>query len=95
MKSLKYLSELEYLGLGYSVCSFEKCSKHELAQMLLTTQFHSPLVLSLILRICLDFSIQDYHLWDTTLNQMAKLSMVRIKINRELSHLFVETSIYK
>lgn len=77
MMTLNYLNELENLGLRYSVSSFENCSKHELVQMLLTTQFHSPLVLSLILRICLDFNVEDYHLWNTTLNQMAKLLMVR------------------
>lgn len=77
MMTLNYLNELENLGLRYSVSSFENCSKHELVQMLLTTQFHSPLVLSLILRICLDFNVEDYHLWNTTLNQMAKLLMVK------------------
>lgn len=75
--SLKYLNELENLGLRYSVNNFESCSKKELAQILLTTQYHSSFVLSLIFRICLDFNVEDYHLWNTTLNQMAKSLMVR------------------
>ena len=91
MKYLQYLNELENLGLRYSVSGFETCSKPELAQMLLTTQFHSPLVLSLILRICLDFGVQDYHLWDKTLHEMAKISMVRLKIRSKFNTKFTKS----
>ncbi|XP_051156783.1 kinetochore-associated protein 1 isoform X2 [Leptopilina boulardi] len=77
MMSLYYLNELENVGLRYNISSFENCSKHELVQMLLTAQLHTPLLLSLILHICIDFNIEDYHLWNTTLNQMANLLMVK------------------
>lgn len=78
MKTLYYLNELEHLGLGYSVSSFESCSKHKLAQILMKTQFHTPRALSLILQICIDFAIDDRVLLNATLERMAKQLMVRL-----------------
>lgn len=76
MKSLKYMSRLESLGMNYSLSTFEKCSKYELVQILWKTQSYSLQALVIVAQICIDFEIYDYSIWDKTLTQLAKLLMV-------------------
>ncbi|XP_076666441.1 kinetochore component rough deal isoform X2 [Andrena cerasifolii] len=76
MKSLKYIGKLELLGIGYSVNTFEMCSKDELVQILWKTQSYSSQALVAIAQICIDFEIYEYSLWDKSLTQLAKLLMV-------------------
>lgn len=76
MKSLKYISKLESLGIGYSIKTFEACSKHELVQILWKMRSYSTQVLVIIAQICIDFEIYDYELWDKNLTQLAELLMV-------------------
>ncbi|XP_015589357.1 kinetochore-associated protein 1 [Cephus cinctus] len=76
MKSLQYLSELEIIGMSYNISTLEVCSKHKLAQILWRAHSYMPRALSLILQLCMDFKLQDYSLWDSTLTQMAKLLMI-------------------
>lgn len=76
MKSLKYIGKLELLGIGYSVNTFEACSKEELVQILWKTQCYSPQALVIIAQLCIDFEIYDYSLWDKNLTKLAKLLMV-------------------
>ncbi|XP_035724093.1 kinetochore-associated protein 1-like [Vespa mandarinia] len=75
-KTLKYLSKLEALGLGYNIITFETSSKNELVQMLLNTQYYSRQALILIIEICTDYDINDYNIWDKCLTQMATLLMI-------------------
>ncbi|XP_006610301.1 kinetochore-associated protein 1-like [Apis dorsata] len=76
MRSLKYISKLELLGIGYSINTFEMCSKHELIQILWKTQNYSPQALIIIAQLCIDFEIYEYSLWDKNLTKMAKLLMI-------------------
>ncbi|XP_046740474.1 kinetochore-associated protein 1 [Diprion similis] len=77
MKSLQYISELERLGLAFSMHRFESSPKQELVQMLFRSHAHLPEALVLILQMCLDFGIKDYTLWDGALSAMAKMCMIR------------------
>ncbi|XP_076766662.1 kinetochore component rough deal [Xylocopa sonorina] len=76
IKSLKYISTLESLGISYSVNTFETCSKYELVQILWKTQSYSPQALVVIAQLCIDFKIYEYSLWDKNLTKLAKLLMV-------------------
>ncbi|KAF7379791.1 hypothetical protein HZH68_016739 [Vespula germanica] len=75
-KTLKYISKLEALGLGYNIATFETSSKKDLVQMLLNTQYYSRQALILIVEICTDYNINDYSIWDKSLTQMATLVMI-------------------
>ncbi|XP_043286981.1 kinetochore-associated protein 1 isoform X2 [Venturia canescens] len=76
MKSLRYLDELERLGLAYTLTSFENYCKRTLAQILLKNLNYVPRALSLIIQICIDYNVHDHLLLDATLERMVKLSMV-------------------
>ncbi|XP_017761105.1 PREDICTED: kinetochore-associated protein 1 [Eufriesea mexicana] len=76
MRSLKYIGRLELLGIGYSINTFETCSKHELVQILWKTQNYSPQALVIIAQLCIDFEIYEYSLWDKNLTKLAKLLMI-------------------
>ncbi|KOC60522.1 Kinetochore-associated protein 1 [Habropoda laboriosa] len=76
MKSLKYIGKLELLGIGYSINTFETCSKLELIQILWKTQSYSSQALIIIAQLCIDFEIHEYSLWDQNLTKLAKLLMV-------------------
>ncbi|XP_046140981.1 kinetochore-associated protein 1 isoform X1 [Osmia bicornis bicornis] len=76
MKSLIYISRLELLGISYSIKEFETCSKYELVQILWKTQNYTPQALVIISQLCIDFEIYEYSLWDKSLTQLAKLSMI-------------------
>lgn len=76
MRSLKYISRLELLGIGYSIKTFETCSKHELVKILWNTQNYSSQPLVIIAQLCIDFEIYEYSLWNKNLTKLAKLLMV-------------------
>lgn len=76
MRSLKYISKLELLGIGYSINTFETCPKYELVQILWKTQSYSSQALVIIAQLCIDFEIYEYSLWDKNLTKLAKLLMV-------------------
>ncbi|KAI4495651.1 hypothetical protein M0802_008486 [Mischocyttarus mexicanus] len=75
-KTLKYLSKLEALGLGYDITTYVTSSKQELVKMLLSTQYHSRQALTLIAEICIDYNINDFTIWDKCLTEMTRLVMV-------------------
>ena len=76
MRSLKYISKLESLGVGYSISTFETCQKPELIQILWKTRSYSPQALVIIAQLCIDFEIYEYSLWNKNLTKLAKLLMV-------------------
>ncbi|XP_068973508.1 kinetochore-associated protein 1 isoform X2 [Bombus flavifrons] len=76
MRSLKYISKLELLGIGYSINTFETCPKYELVQILWKTQNYSSQALVIIAQLCIDFEIYEYSLWDKNLTKLAKLLMI-------------------
>ncbi|CAK9795523.1 Kinetochore-associated protein 1 [Anthophora quadrimaculata] len=78
MKSLKYIGKLELLGIGYTINTFETCSKFELIQILRKTQSYSSQALIIIAQLCIDFEIYEYSLWDQNLTKLAKLLMVDV-----------------
>ncbi|KAK0087534.1 hypothetical protein PV325_000784 [Microctonus aethiopoides] len=85
MKTLKYLSELERLGLGgYSVKGFDDCSKQKLVQVLINSQYYTSRALSLIPQLYIDYKISNYNLLTVALNRMVELSLVK-ELKRTLS----------
>ncbi|XP_012278526.1 kinetochore-associated protein 1 [Orussus abietinus] len=77
MKILQYLTELEALGLEYTINSFENSSKSDLVHVLFRMHSRLPRALVLIMQLCLDFKIYDYALWNKTLSEMVNLIMIK------------------
>ncbi|XP_011306645.1 kinetochore-associated protein 1 [Fopius arisanus] len=77
MKSLQYLTELQRLGIGYSVSGFESCSKQKLVQVLVNSQFGVARALGLIPQIFLDFGLEDFDVLDAALGRMVRMGLVK------------------
>ncbi|XP_008550216.1 kinetochore-associated protein 1 [Microplitis demolitor] len=77
MKSLQYLTELERLGLSYSISNFDSCSKQKLVQILVNSQYSTPRALGLIPQLYLDYEIEDHSFLNTALEYMVKYSLVQ------------------
>ncbi|XP_015120156.1 kinetochore-associated protein 1 [Diachasma alloeum] len=77
MRSLQYLTELQRLGIGYSVSGFESCSKQKLVQVLVNSQFGVARALGLIPQIFLDFGLEEFDLLDVALGRMVRMGLVR------------------
>ncbi|XP_063991507.1 kinetochore-associated protein 1 [Diachasmimorpha longicaudata] len=77
MKSLQYVTELQRLGIGYSVNGFESCSKQKLLQVLANSQFEVARALGLIPQIFLDFELEEFDVLDVALERMVRMGLVK------------------
>lgn len=74
MNTLKFLNELEVLGMTYSISAFESLHKSEIVKSLLS--FKSPKAVHLAARISKHFNLQNYALWNEILSKMCTFEMV-------------------
>lgn len=75
MNTLKYVAELEMLGLSYSLTSFTSCDKTELAKCLLMIK--NTKAVRLASDISLYFGIKAASVWNGILSRMCFYEMVR------------------
>lgn len=76
MNTLKFLNELEVLGMTYSIPAFESAHKSEIVKSLLS--FKSPKAVHLAARISKHFNLVNYSLWNEILAQMCTFEMVKM-----------------
>lgn len=75
MNTLKFLNELEVLGMTYSVAAFESAYKSEIVKSLLS--FKNPKAVNLAARISRHFNVVNYSLWNEILSKMCTYEMVK------------------
>lgn len=76
MNTLKFLNELEVLGMTYSIPAFESAYKSEIVKSLVT--FKNPKAVHLAARISKHFNVLNYSLWNEILSKMCSFEMVNI-----------------
>lgn len=74
--TLRYLRDLQILGLTYSESSFESCDKKELATVVLQAHSQSPQAMSFLVQLCKDYNVHNVSIWDSILLQLIDLAMV-------------------
>ncbi|KAF7991050.1 hypothetical protein HCN44_002612 [Aphidius gifuensis] len=62
LKSLQYLTDLQRLGIGYSISGFDSCSKEKLIQVLISNQYCCSRSLRLVPQLFIDYHIDNYEL---------------------------------
>ncbi|XP_044010090.1 kinetochore-associated protein 1-like [Aphidius gifuensis] len=77
LKSLQYLTDLQRLGIGYSISGFDSCSKEKLIQVLISNQYCCSRSLRLVPQLFIDYHIDNYELLNLTLLKMVKLSLIK------------------
>ncbi|XP_065204006.1 kinetochore-associated protein 1 [Planococcus citri] len=75
LNTLKFVMELEVLGLTYSVPMFESCDKPEIARSLLTLK--NPKAIRLAAHLCRHFNIDQSAIWNLILSKMCDYEMVK------------------
>lgn len=86
MNTLKFVMELEALGLTYSVPMFESCDKSEIVRSLLTLK--NPKAVRLAAYMSRYFKINHSTIWNTLLSHMCSYEMVRIRIKYFINNLY-------
>lgn len=75
MDSLKFVNELEMLGLTYSIDTFNTTDKLEIVKSILTLKNAKSVYLAA--KVCRNFKIYDSRTWNFILSKMCDYEMVR------------------
>ncbi|GFX75929.1 kinetochore-associated protein 1, partial [Trichonephila clavipes] len=67
---LKCGIELQNLNLPYSFQMFNKCSKTELVQNILSNYFNNPKAVVFCIQLCLEYNIWDAAIWEAILQRL-------------------------
>ncbi len=75
MDALKFVNELESLGLTYSVSSFDSVNKSDIVKTLLSLK--SRRAVGLAAKISLNYDVPESETWNEILAKMCTFEMVR------------------